>query len=125
MVHGYTLKQGSQAILYSVGVASLAATFLNGDEVGTANFLANIIQFGAPVAVGAAAANIYPGNLGADKKLSDYFTRGLVAGGVAAGVLIGAGALPLTLDLQTLSLVGLAGVSVIAGEALSNAVSGI
>lgn len=121
MVHITDLQE---ATLFSAAFAALSASFINGEQVGITSFATNIVQFGAPVALGTNVANLFPGISlkPTNRKITDYVYRGVVAGGVAAGVLMAAGVLPLQFDVQLLSLVGLGAVSCIAGDALAMAV---
>lgn len=116
---------GAKATLIAGAVATLAATFVVGDTQGVASLAQNVIQFGAPVMLGAAVANFVRPPLKEHKGLklwAGYLPRVLIGGGATAIALIAAGALPPVFDAQTVSLIGLAGGSVAIGDVIAVAI---
>lgn len=113
---------------YATGaiVAGLVGTFgatLVGSAEGITNIsslTANFVQVGAPCMAGFAISQLV---MPVDKEPADTKGRlqyeakaGLIGGAGTAAVLIIAGALPATFDMQLVSFVVLAGVAVFAGE---------
>jgi hypothetical protein len=114
-------KVVSVAIASASGVATLAQTFFMAGEEGAASGLfQNVIQIGAPVALGAAVANLLhnPTKPG-EKAGSEYLMRLAIGGGVTVGILMLAGVITPGLDVGTLSLVALTGGSIVVGDMLA------
>jgi len=111
-------KQTSAAVLTAVGVTSLVQTLVTGEAgVGAESLMQSVVQIGGPTALGALAANtIVPLRDSSDLRFEKLAMRGAIAGGVACGVLILAGALPMQVDAQLLSLAGLVGLGAAAGD---------
>lgn len=107
------------SILYSAGIASVAAVVVGGLGVGTEEAAQALLAYGAPVGLGEALAlKYYPWHTkqGAGEK---RWIRCLVAGGIQLGVLALAGQVTVGLDVQTASALALGAGSVYVGEMLA------
>ena len=116
-VYGMTIPDTAAATLWGVGAGVVISQFVLASEAGIAE---NIIQVGAPIAIGGAVANL--GFVPGPHTPTALVQKGLIAGAVGAGVLMAAGALPVAFDVPTLGFVGLVGASVIVGEMATSAV---
>ena len=116
-VYSMSISDTAQATLIGIGAGVAISQFVLASEAGIAE---NIIQVGAPIAIGGAVANI--GFVPGPHSPPVLLQKGLIAGSVGAGVLMAAGALPVAFDAPLLGFVGLVGASVIIGEMATSAV---
>lgn len=110
--------------LYCAAAGTVLSVLVGDSEGSITGIGTALLSVGGPTALGALVANkMIPVSKGQTKQLTNYVERGLIAGVVATGVLMGAGALPVTFDIQTLAFVGLVGVSCAIGDVF--AIAGI
>lgn len=110
-------------ILATAAAGTVLATAVGNAEGITdiTSLTANLIQVGAPCAVGSAVAQLFPSRLDPTNPAGGLlekpdFKRALLGGTATAAVLIGAGALPPQFDLQLASFVLLASAAVLFGD---------
>ncbi len=116
-IYDMSISDTAAATLWGVGAGVAISQFVLASEAGIAE---NVIQVGAPIALGGAVANI--GFVPGPHTPSTLVQKGLIAGAVGAGILMAAGALPVAFDAPTLGFMGLVGASVVIGEMATSAV---
>ena len=117
-------KDYSTAVLVAVGATSLVQTLVTG-EAGFSgeSFMQSVVQIGGPTAVGALVANMittFEPSVTQDINYKKLAPRAAIAGGVACGVLILSGALPMQVDTQLISLAALVGLGTAAGDIVAH-----
>ena len=120
----------AHSVLLAVGSTSLVQTLVASEAGGLSAeaLMQSIVQIGGPTAIGSLVAHMVPGlkvKTTHDLRLEKLAMRGAVAGGVAVGVLILAGALPPQVDMQLLALAGLVGVGTAIGDIVALDLSAI
>lgn len=120
-VHSRIVNVSSTAVLLSVAVTSAAQVLIESEAgLSTETLMQSVIQIGGPTALGALAANvIVPVKVASDLKYTKLAMRGALAGGVACGVLVLSGGLPMQVDAQLLSLAAVVGGAVAASTVLA------
>lgn len=115
------ISQAAYATIYGVAAGLVFTQFVLEGEAGIGE---NLLSVGAPIALGGAVSNIGFPKPTTAQHWYWYLQHGAIAGAVGTGVMMAAGAMPVTFDAATFGFAGLVGASVIIGEMISDAVIG-
>ena len=107
------------------GIAGTAfAVLVSGaEQVGVDTIAQQVLQVGAPAMLGQCVSLLVGPATTTKKTPTDYLLRGAIAGLSGSAVLVAAGVMPLILDTQMVTFVGLLGASAIVGEMAANAIT--
>ena len=118
-VVGLAAKIASKGVLAGALATSVAQTMVvSAEGLGVESIFQSLLQIGGPTALGMLAANTVTSYTGSDAQLKydKLIKRGVISGGVAVGVLMLAGGLPVGFDVQTAGLIGVVALGSMVGD---------